>query len=155
MLFLTKNSSSWVFQVFGLLKLVRILRLSRLISFLNLKQDLKMQLKLGKLVFFLILYIHFQGCIWYFLVNQKQEWIPPLDYVFIETTLWESSIWKKYWNCQYHSVMILSGGDVGPRDSITLFFATYTILIGAIVNANIFGNLAVLVSQMNHKQTVF
>jgi len=51
--------------------------------------------------------------------------------------------------------MILSGGDVGPRDSYQLFFSTYTILIGAIVNANIFGNLAVLVSQMNHKQTVF
>jgi len=45
--------------------------------------------------------------------------------------------------------MILSGGDIGPRDSIQLFFATYTILIGAIVNANIFGNLAVLVQQMN------
>jgi len=37
MLFLTTDSNSWLFQVFGLLKLVRILRLSRLISFLNLK----------------------------------------------------------------------------------------------------------------------
>ena len=33
--------------------------------------------------------------------------------------------------------------------------ATYTILIGAIVNANIFGNLAVLIQAMNHKQTEF
>ena len=57
-----------------------------------------MQLKLGKLVFFLILYVHCQGCLWYLIVSQTKEWIPPLDYVFIETDLWEDTIYKKYWN---------------------------------------------------------
>ena len=103
--------------MFGLLKLIRILRLSRLIQFLNVKREVKVQFNLIKLVFFLIMYIHFQGCIWYFVVVQNKVWIPPLDYVWIETTLWDDTVWGKYWNSQYHSVMILSGGDIGPRGS--------------------------------------
>lgn len=52
------NENSTILDFIGLLKLVRVLRLSRLITYLNLKNELKMSLKLGKLIFFLILYIH-------------------------------------------------------------------------------------------------
>ena len=45
-----------ILEFIGLLKLVRVLRLSRLIPYLNLKSDLKMSIKLGKLIFFLIVY---------------------------------------------------------------------------------------------------
>lgn len=41
-----------------LLKLFRVLRLSRLIMYLNLKNELKMSLKIIKLIFFLVLYLH-------------------------------------------------------------------------------------------------
>lgn len=47
-----------VLQLISLLKLVRVLRLSKLIAFMNLQNDFKMSLKLIKLVFFLILYLH-------------------------------------------------------------------------------------------------
>lgn len=56
--FVNSDDNNLTFQLFGLLKLVRILRLSRLISYMNLKDDLKMSLKLGKLIFFLIMYLH-------------------------------------------------------------------------------------------------
>lgn len=56
-------------QVFGLLKLVRVLRLGRIITYLNTKQDLKMGLKLGKLIFFLVIYMHCLGCMWYMIVE--------------------------------------------------------------------------------------
>jgi hypothetical protein len=55
---LSNGSSSTSLRLFGLLKLVRVLRLSRLITYLNIQDDLKMSLKLIKLVFFLILFIH-------------------------------------------------------------------------------------------------
>ena len=55
------ESNSLTFQLFSLLKLVRILRLSRLITYINLQNDVKMSLKLGKLIFFLIMYIHCVG----------------------------------------------------------------------------------------------
>lgn len=58
MLFFEGHTDGTTFQLIGLLKLVRVLRLSKLISFMNLKSDMKMSLKLIKLVFFLIMYLH-------------------------------------------------------------------------------------------------
>jgi hypothetical protein len=55
---LSNGGSGTSLRLFGLLKLVRVLRLSRLITYLNIQDDLKMSLKLIKLVFFLILFIH-------------------------------------------------------------------------------------------------
>jgi hypothetical protein len=62
-----------------------------LISFLNLKQDKKMMLKLVKLVFFLSIYLHLVGCFWYIVIRNDMEWIPPLNYLTGETDLWDSS----------------------------------------------------------------
>jgi hypothetical protein len=56
--FSSDKSNSFLLQMFGLLKLVRVLRLSRLITYLNFKNDVKMSLKLIKLIFFLVLYLH-------------------------------------------------------------------------------------------------
>lgn len=55
------SQNTFILQAFGALKLVRVLRLSRLITYLNLKNDVKMSLKLLKLIFFLILYLHCLG----------------------------------------------------------------------------------------------
>lgn len=52
------GGSQLTLQLIGLLKLVRVLRLSRLITYLNVKSELKMSLKLAKLIFFLILFLH-------------------------------------------------------------------------------------------------
>ena len=52
------KGNAFLLQMLGLLKLVRVLRLSRLITYLNFKNDVKMSLKLIKLVFFLVLYLH-------------------------------------------------------------------------------------------------
>ena len=59
-------------QMFGLLKLVRVLRLGRIIAYLNLKDDVKMSLKLMKLVFFLVIYIHCWACLWFLIVKGDQ-----------------------------------------------------------------------------------
>lgn len=54
----SSKSNTFVLQAFGILKLIRVLRLSRLITYLNLKNDVKMSLKLIKLIFFIVLYLH-------------------------------------------------------------------------------------------------
>lgn len=45
-------------SVFSLLKLVRVLRLNRIISIMKVTNEVKLSLKLGKLVFFLSMYLH-------------------------------------------------------------------------------------------------
>lgn len=81
LLFLEKDQAKQ-FQLFGLLKLIRVLRLNRIIMYLNLKQDIKASIKLIKLIFFLLMYVHFIACIWFYIINTKKEWIPPLDYLW-------------------------------------------------------------------------
>jgi hypothetical protein len=64
----------------GALKLVRVMRLSKIISYLRTTEEVKATLKLFKLVFFLILYIHCFGCMWWFLVKSTKSWIPTTCY---------------------------------------------------------------------------
>jgi heme/copper-type cytochrome/quinol oxidase subunit 4 len=81
LIFMDRQAAS-NFKLFGLLKLIRVLRLNRIIMYLNLKQDIKASIKLVKLIFFLLMYVHFIACIWFYIVNVKKEWIPPLDYIW-------------------------------------------------------------------------
>ena len=56
-LIIGSDSSSFL-GIFSLLKLVRVLRLNRIISIMKVANEVKLSLKLGKLVFFLSMYIH-------------------------------------------------------------------------------------------------
>jgi len=122
LVFLPSSGNTIILDLFGLLKLIRVLRLSRIIMYMNLKDNIKMSLKLVKLVFFLIMYIHCQGCAWYLIVKGDKKWIPPLDYVFITTGIYEDSVSMQYWTAIYHSTLLLAGNDIGPRRDIQLIF---------------------------------
>ncbi|CAI2361123.1 unnamed protein product [Moneuplotes crassus] len=148
-------SGTLTFELFGLLKLIRVLRLSRLITYMNLQDELKMSLKLIKLFFFLVMYIHCVGCIWFFIVKENEKWLPPLDYVWVGTNIYSEDPFTQYCSSIYHSMLILGGNDLGPRGKIQLVFISSVLFAGAIINANIFGNMAVIISQLNKKATKF
>lgn len=50
---------------------------------------------------------------------------------------------------------MLGGNDVGPRGTFQLMFVFIVLILGAIINANIFGNMAVLISAYNRKASIF
>ena len=89
------------------------------------------------------------------MVDIDDEWIPPLDYVLITTDLYGRDSLYKYLISIYHSVLVLTGNDVGPRNSFQLAMISFFITLGAIINANMFGEFAVLISALNRKATVF
>ena len=60
-----------------MLKLMRVLRLSKIITYMNATDGVKLSLKLFKMLFFLILYVHCQACTWYWVVTFNKHWIPP------------------------------------------------------------------------------
>ena len=68
-----ENSSM---KTFSILKLFRVLRLNRLINYLNTADEVKHTLRIFKLVFFMILYIHFSACLWFVLCKSDQQWTP-------------------------------------------------------------------------------
>ena len=155
LMFTGSDDNTFILQLFSLLKLVRVLRLGRLITHLNLKNEVKNSLKLGKLLFFIILFIHFLGCAWFMIAKQDEEWIPPLDYVFITTEIYDEGSFMQYCSSAYHAVLMLGGNDIGPRGEFQLIFVSGILLIGAIINSIIFGNMAVVLQSLNRKSTVF
>lgn len=68
-------------DLFGVLKLVRIRRLSKLVAKLDMKADLKAFIKMAMLTFYLVLYIHVVACFWFLIVDSERVWIPPLDWI--------------------------------------------------------------------------
>ena len=66
------------YNLISCLKLIRVLRLGKLINYLNESDDFKLQLRLLKLCFFFLLYCHISACIWYMInTTYEDEWTPP------------------------------------------------------------------------------
>lgn len=149
------SSSSPILQLFSLLKLVRISRLGIIIERMNVTQDMKNALKLFKLIFVIIIYIHCLACLWYVIVTMHAEWRPPLEYVNPDANFYESSLANKYFITLYNAVLMLTGNDILPRGTFQVAFVTCFITIGAIINANIFGNLSLIISDLNKKSAEF
>lgn len=50
---------------------------------------------------------------------------------------------------------MLGGNDIGPRGDFQCTFVTVILLLSAIINANIFGNMAVVIQSLNRKAANF
>lgn len=48
----------------------------------------------------------------------------------------------------YHSVLIFVGEDIFPTRELQIFFVIATLLLGALLNANIFGNIALIILEL-------
>jgi hypothetical protein len=88
-------------------------------------------------------------------VIDDDKWMPPLDYLWVKTDFYEKGFWYKYWMSIYHSVLMFTGNDIGPRGSFQLAFVAFFVMLGAIINANLFGQLAVILSALNRKASNF
>lgn len=71
------------------------------------------------------------------------------------TGFYGDTLGYRYFLSIYHAVLMLTGGDLGPRDIVQMIFISTVLLAGAIINANIFGELAVILASMNRKATAF
>lgn len=106
--------------MFGILKLGRVLRLNKIIAFLNVEEDVKASMKLTKMVFFLVIYIHFFACIWFLIVKKDKKWIslihaPTDDFYQLYSF---DSITNQYLVCIHSAVLSTLGSDILPRDFI-------------------------------------
>jgi hypothetical protein len=55
-----------------------------------------------------------------------------------------------------HGAMILmTGNDVGPRTTLEIILGSAGLFMGAVINANIFGELAVLITSLSSKNNDF
>lgn len=87
-------------------------------------------------MFFLLMYIHLVGCLWYYIINSTKIWIPLLDYIDgweAQGAFFEKGTKYKYMVSTYVVCLTLFGNDVGARDDNQILFISILNLIGAIV----------------------
>lgn len=76
----------------SMLKLIRILRLGRMITFLRMKQSYKFGLKSFELTLFLVLMLHWITCIWHFIIQVNSIWYLPKDNGLSDTIIYDTDI---------------------------------------------------------------
>lgn len=99
---------SEILSLFSLLKLIRVTRLGRIIERMNVKEDIKLMMKLAQIIFFLIMYIHIIACVWYLIVQTDELWVPPLESIDPNNDLFGSSTTHKYLISVYYSILLLT-----------------------------------------------
>jgi hypothetical protein len=101
------------------------------------------------------MYVHLVGCVWWIIVAADELWIPTTDFILGGTTLYDDDVWKQYWYSFYHSVFMLIGAEMGPVTNIQRIYTSVMILSGAIFQAVLFGEMAVLMGNLNAKASRF
>jgi len=98
-----------------------------------------------------MLYIHIVGCIFWFTININGTWVPAADFIYAETKLFREVFLKKYLSMLYHAIMIFGVNEVAPVEESELIVTIILMTISAMLNAVIFGEMAVLVQEMDKK----
>jgi hypothetical protein len=143
-----------------MLKLARITRIAKVIRNLNIGVSQKVALKIFQLGFYLVLYIHVFACIWYIICQVKEDWVLNMDFIWYDQWMtrevWYTDQWvRQYILCYYTGFFLFGVGEVVPREELEFVCAIFILLISAIVNAIIIGNMAIHSEELSRKSTEF
>lgn len=136
----------------GMLKMVRLLRLGRMITFLKANQKLKFSMKIGQLVFFILMTMHWINCLWYFVTESDESWYPLKDQDAKDTAAYNGTRFYRYNLFYYYSSLILVGGDVLPSDFIELLVLIVLIFTSTVFIGMVIGEFASLLAAITKKE---
>ena len=132
-----------------MLKVIRILRVSKVIRNMNVSIQIKVALKIMALFLYLMLYILILSCVWYLMVKSEQMWLLNMDFIWFEYEKSYEVYYRDDWVlqfllCYYTGFFLFGVGEVVPRYITEIVIATFILLSSAIVNALVIGNMAIL-----------
>lgn len=108
-------------------------------------------MKLFQLVFYITLYVHCVACFWFYVVQIDNAWVPNQDAFLKNYNFYDETNYYQYYVVFFNSVILLTGNDINPVGLFQIFLAVGFLTLGAVINATIFGNMAVLILDMNRK----
>ena len=146
------NTSERNLRFFQMLKMVRLLRLGRMITFLKTKQTFIVSLKIVQLLIFLVLAFHWTNWIWYLTVQDDENWFPPSDLDFKETKAYSGDRLTVYIIFYYYAVLILTGEELLPTDESELYVATFLAFVGTIMIGLLIGEFSSLLSAITKNE---
>jgi hypothetical protein len=108
------------------------------------------------LLFLLIVFLHIHACAIYYVVDVEKKWIPPSDAMILSSDFYPIDDYLfKYSTALYYSLRLYTVRDISPTVLMErMFFAIFAI-VSAMINANIFGNIYVLISEMNNRPNAY
>jgi len=114
------SSGGSFLQIFGMLKLFRITRMSQVITNLNIRVDVKVFLRVIQLFFYMGLYIHVFACVWFVIVESTESWVLNMDFIWVGTAetyevYFPESLTRQYLLTAYTSFYLFGVGEVVPR----------------------------------------
>jgi len=75
-----EGTDSLELKILGVMKLIRLLRLGRIITYMKVNAGLRIGFRIVQLLAGLLILVHWIACIWYMIVNNgSDEWIPNKD----------------------------------------------------------------------------
>lgn len=124
---------------------------------MNTSESIKHSLKIFKLIFYLMIYIHCQACAWFFFTNIDQTWFPLEKILLNNHDFYYDDIPVLYQYCfsVYHSVNILLGEEMLPVTQLQAIILSVMLLLGEFVHAHIMGTIGVVLQSMSRKQTKY
>ena len=104
--------------------------------------------------------MHSVACMWNGIVQVDNYWIPPLDFVYAGKypkiyRLYTKDDSYRYLVHLYNAVLFLGGNEMGPRTNVEILLCTLILVLMAIINATLFGEMAVLIESSGSKQAQF
>lgn len=142
-------------RIFEILKIGRILRFTKVISFLNAGENVKLSLKLFKLIFYLIIYLHLQACAWFFYTKQDKTWFPLPEIIKEDYTFYDHGFYSTYCFSLYHSVSLLDGDDMVPANGHQAIVVSVLVIVSEFIHAHILGTISVILHALSRKSNRF
>ena len=136
LLFVQDENSASNLQIMSMMKIIRILRLSRLITYLNSAEDIKLSLRLVQTLFLIFLYIHITACLWYLIVKESDTWDPDRG---LTNNFMTYDFGDKFFITFYTSILALCGNDIYPSSMFQYICSCQLLIFGAILQATLFG----------------
>lgn len=122
---------------------------------MNVIEDIKLSLKLLKLIFYLLCYLHFQACAWFYYTKQDKTWFPLDELIKGQDGFYEHGFGYTYCFSVYHSVTILDGGEMVPATGQQAILISTLVILSEFIHGHILGTISVIVQSLNRKSTKF
>jgi hypothetical protein len=75
----------------------------------------------------------------------EKKWVPAVDFIYAETKIFQEEFPKQYLSMCYHAIMVFGLNEVAPVQQTEILVVIMLMIVSAILNAYIFGEMAVLV----------
>ena len=143
----------------GLLKLLRVTKISTTVRKLNMDQKFKVYLKIVQMTLYILIIIHLLSCIWLSFVKDHQRWVQNMDFMYAGTedayqAFFEGDqhFLRRYALLIYTGFYIFGVGEVVPRATTSEFAIAFILFsFSTISNAIVIGYMTTYVDELQRK----